>query len=292
MLDHELLRTFIAVVDTGSFTRAAAQVFRTQSAVSMQMKRLEEQLEKVLFLKEGRELQLTDDGLKLAGYARRILKLHDEALSELSTSENRRPLLLGCPDDYVQGVLPDLLAQIHATVPGIQVQISTGSSSVLRDLMDRGQLDLSVLTRRPEREEGYLLLQDKGVWVAPSADFIVRNQPLPLALVEPDCKFHTTAVDGLTKQGVSFEIICISGHCALLIEMVRRGEAVTMLSDCGVPDDLYRLPAISGFPESPTVDIVLQSAANPHPDFGSDRLSQLASRTARVLAKGFDKQAD
>ncbi|WP_299197364.1 LysR family transcriptional regulator [uncultured Amphritea sp.] len=283
MLDHELLRTFIAAVDTGSFTRAAAQVFRTQSAVSMQMKRLEEQLNKRLFLKEGRELQLTDEGLKLVSYARRIMKLHDEALGVLGAEGESRPLLLGCPDDYVTGVLPQLLSEIQAQLPGLQVQVRTGSSAQLRELIDKGELDLSILTRRPDREEGYLLLQDKGVWVAPAADFVSSDRTIRLALVEPDCKFHSTAVDGLIKQGRPFEVSCISGNCALLIELVRRGEAVTTLSSCCVPADLYRVPASFGLPDLPTVEIVLQSAARHHPDVGSDRIVRLAQSTAQQL---------
>lgn len=283
MLDHELLRSFIAVVDTGSFTRAAAQVFRTQSAVSMQMKRLEEQLDKKLFLKEGRELQLTDEGLKLISYARRIMKLHDEALGVLVADTASRPLLLGCPDDYATGVLPQLLAEIHQQLPGLQVQVRTGSSAQLRALIDKGELDLSILTRRPDTEEGYLLLQDKGVWVAPDADFIRTGRELRLALVEPDCKFHSTAVDGLIKQGWPYEVSCISGNCALLIELVRRGEAATTLASCCVPADLYRVPDTLGLPELPTAEIVLQSAARPHRDLGADRIGMLAEKTAQQL---------
>lgn len=285
MLDHELLRTFVAVVDTGSFTRAAAQIFRSQSAVSMQMKRLEKQLEKTLFVKDKRELQLTDDGQKLIGYARRILKLHDEAMGVMASEATLRPLLLGCPDDYISGVLPELLAQVRTLIPGLPVQVRSGSSGQLRQLMDEGQLDLSVLTRPADKEEGYLVLQDRGVWVAPSADFIDSCDTLPLALVEPDCKFNSSAVDGLIKQGVNFEVICISGNCTLLSEMVRRGEAVSTLASCSVPNDLYRVPASRGLPELPEVEIVLQSAANSHPELGSDRLSLLATRTAEAIAK-------
>lgn len=286
MLDHELLRTFVAVVDTGSFTRAAAQVFRTQSAVSMQMKRLEEQLQKTLFIKDKRELQLTDDGEKLVLYARQILRLHDEALGVLSDSSGNRPLLLGCPEDYVTGVLPSLLTQIHQRQPQLQVQVRTGTSAQLRQMLDEGLLDVSILTRRPEKEEGYLLLQDKGVWVAPNAEFIQQQSVLPLALVLPDCKFHTTAVDGLTKQGKPFKVICIAAHGGLLIEMVHRGEAISMLPACAVPDDLYRVPPAAGLPEAPTVEIVLQNAAQPHPDMRLDTLPDIAAATAAELMGG------
>lgn len=284
MLDNELLRSFIAVVDSGSFTRAAAQLFRTQSAVSMQMKRLEEQLDKKLFLKDGRELQLSDDGLKLLSYARRIMKLHDEALGVMSSTSDSCPLMLGCPDDYVTGVLPQLLSEIQRQIPGLQVQVRTGTSAQLRALIDKGELDLTILTRRPETEEGYLLLQDQGVWVAPTADFIKPEQRLRLALVDADCKFHSTAVDGLSKQGRNFDVICISGSCALLIELVRRGEAITTLASCCVPADLYRLPAELGLPELATVAVVLQSAARPHKALGADRIVSLVEQTALRLS--------
>lgn len=284
ILDHELLRTFVAVVDTGSFTRAAAQVFRTQSAVSMQMKRLEQQLDKGLFIKEGRDLQLTDDGQKLISYARRILALNDEAVGQLLSDTSTRPVQLGCPDDYIR-VLPTLLKQVHQMVPGVQVQVRSGSSGVLRRLMDSGELDIAVLSRAMETEEGYLLLSDRGIWAAPSAGFIAENAVLPLALVEPDCKFHSSAVDGLIKQGTPFRVTCISGNCTLLAEMVRRGEAVSALASCSVPSDLYRVPDSVGLPPLPEVEIVLQSAARPHPELGMDRIAQLANRTAAVFTQ-------
>jgi len=248
------------------------------------MKRLEEQLDKKLFLKDGRELQLSDDGLKLLSYARRIMKLHDEALGVMSSTSDSCPLMLGCPDDYVTGVLPQLLSEIQRQIPGLQVQVRTGTSAQLRALIDKGELDLTILTRRPETEEGYLLLQDQGVWVAPTADFIKPEQPLRLALVDADCKFHSTAVDGLSKQGRNFDVICISGSCALLIELVRRGEAITTLASCCVPADLYRLPAELGLPELATVAVVLQSAARPHKALGADRIVSLVEQTALRLS--------
>ena len=175
MLDHELLRTFIAVVDTGSFTRAAAQVFRTQSAVSMQMKRLEEQLSKRLFLKEGRELQLTDDGQKLVSYARRIMTLHDEALGVMAVEGESRPLLLGCPDDYVTGVLPQLLSEIQKQLPGLQVQVRTGSSAQRRDLIDKGELDLTIRTRRRKLRKAICYCRIKGCGWLPRRSSLIQT---------------------------------------------------------------------------------------------------------------------
>ena len=122
-MDIEALRCFIAVVETGSYTQAAEQVHRSQSAVSQKMQRLAEQTDKALFTKSGRQLELSEDGKFLLGYARHIISLHDDALRQLRDSKQIiRPLQLGCPDDYAQVVLPKMLAHIpvsytHLTLP-------------------------------------------------------------------------------------------------------------------------------------------------------------------------------
>ncbi len=108
-MDIDLLRTYVAIVDTGSFTRAARQTFRTQSAVSMQMKRLEAQVNRTLFRKEGRSLELTDDGKRLVHHARRLLAVHDEAMASMQPDAPAFRLRLGCPDDYAASLLPRLV---------------------------------------------------------------------------------------------------------------------------------------------------------------------------------------
>ena len=150
-MDIEALRSFIAFVDTGSFTRAAKQIHRTQSAISMQMKKLEEATGKPLFIKEGRNLGLTEHGRKLASYARRLLAIHDQALSDLKHRSDHPPLMLGCPDDYADSVLPQLIALILDAHPQQEISILCASSTRLRALLDRGELHAAILTRAPEK---------------------------------------------------------------------------------------------------------------------------------------------
>jgi len=139
-MDTDLLRSFVAVVDTGSFTRAAKQIFRTQSAISMQIKRLEEQCGRVLFIRNGRSLELTEEGRSLLGYARQILQLHDEALTGLRQRRSYKPLRLGCPEDYSRQLLPDLIIMLRQRFPGLQLEVSASPTPVLRQLLDSGEL--------------------------------------------------------------------------------------------------------------------------------------------------------
>ncbi|MBY4675607.1 LysR family transcriptional regulator [Marinobacterium arenosum] len=275
-MNTDLLRTFIVVVDTGSYNRAAQQLYRTPSAISMQMKRLEEQVGKPLFEQQGRERVLTRHGKQLVGYARRILSLQQEALSVLEAGAGQEPLRLGCPDDYAQGLLTDLLELIWQQAPELQVQVVSGASTQLRHQLDMGELDLALVTRRPDSDEGFLLRQDQGVWLA-AADFDwSAADPLPLALYPPDCKFMNGALDGLEKQGRRYQLKTISVGCGILLELVRRGIAITAMARISAPADLVVAPAEQQLPELPAIEIVLLVGAQQHPFFNSHRLQALA----------------
>jgi len=276
-METELLRTFMAVVDTGSFTRAARQVCRTQAAVSQQMKRLEQQLDKTLFIREGRSLQLTAEGKSLVGYARRILLLHDEAFKQLANGPEAKPLRLGCPDDYMHTVIPYLMKLIHRVHPELEVQVFGGSTNQLRPRLDAGELDLSVMTRPTEHDEGYVLFQDQGVWVLPDQIDLNQEAPLPLALSEPDCKFNSTVVDGLEKQGRSFQVKVVANNTALLAELVRRNGMVSAMVSSSVPEGVKTRPGGGDMPDLPSVAIVIAHAAIPHPNLGLQQLQQICS---------------
>ena len=265
MMETELLRTFLAVVDTGSFTRAARQIFRTQAAVSQQMKRLEQTLGKTLFEREGRVLELTQDGKALTGYARRIVNLHDEAMQQLQQEDACPPLRLGCPDDYLHTVVPGLLALIQERFPKLEVQVFGGSTNRLRPQLDAGELHLSVMIRHPGSDEGYTLFQDQGVWVIPDGMDPEKVEVLPLALSEPDCKFYSTAIDGLEKLGRDYQIRAVANNTALLAELVRRNGMVSAMVTSGVPAGLTTLEAGTTLPDLPSVAIVMAMAAKGHP---------------------------
>ncbi|WP_372831828.1 LysR family transcriptional regulator [Pontibacterium sp.] len=263
-MDIEALRSFIAFVDTGSFTRAAKQIHRTQSAISMQMKKLEEATGKELFIKEGRNLGLTEHGRKLTSYARRLLAIHDQALSDLKHRSDHPPLILGCPDDYADSVLPTLIALLLETHPQQEISILCASSTRLRALLDRGEIHAAILTRAPEKDEGYLLVHDKGVWTHGGYPELIERDVLPLVLYDADCKFHSTAVDALEKQNRAYQLIATSSSATALKGLLLKGIAISALARSTVSKDLTVLES-TDLPDLPAIDIVLALAPHPHP---------------------------
>ena len=146
-IDAELLRSFVAIADHGGFTRAADAVNRTQSAISMQMKRLEEDvLQRAQFEREGRQVRLTAEGQVLLGYARRILKLHGEVLTTFREPHMVGSVRIGTPDDYVMRFLPGILSRFAQAYPLVQVELHCEPSF---QLLQRRDLDLSIVTREP-----------------------------------------------------------------------------------------------------------------------------------------------
>src|SRR5215475_5444769 len=146
LLDVDQLRTFLAIVETGSFTRAAEIVHKTQSAVSMQMKRLEERLERPIFARDGRASKLTEDGERLLDYARRIVKLNVEALSAFSDYALAGRVRLGVPDDYADRYLPEIMARFSRAYPGVELSVMCEPSVDLIERIGANELDLAIVT--------------------------------------------------------------------------------------------------------------------------------------------------
>lgn len=266
-MDIDALRSFIAYVDTGSFTRAAKQTFRSQSAISMQMKKLEDDTGQPLFTKDGRNVALTERGQELVSYARRILSLHDEALSHFKHTTHHRPLVLGCPDDYAESILPVVTELIREQLPNQAFKILCDCSTQLRLMLDQGKIDLAILTRAPDAEEGYLLKHDRGVWVCGEAVDLIHRTPLPLILYEPDCKFHSSAIDGLEKLERPYTLVASSSSATAIKSLLRQGIGVSAMALSSVPEGFHVVKE-PHWPALPAVDIVLSVAPVPHPAFG------------------------
>ena len=188
-IDAELLRSFVAIADHGGFTRAAEAVNRTQSAISMQMKRLEEDvLQRSVFERDGRQVKLTAEGQILLGYARRILKLHGEVLTTLREPHMVGSVRIGTPDDYVMRFLPGILSRFAQAYPLVQVEVHCEPSY---QLLQRRDLDLSIVTREPGTEIGQLLRQERIVWAEAQGFCPHEQEPLPLAGVgDPALEQH------------------------------------------------------------------------------------------------------
>ncbi len=277
-LEHDLLRTFVAIVDTGGFTPAARQVHRTQSAVSMQMKRLEESVGRLLFERDGRGVNLSADGEILLVYARRLLRLHDEAVSALTRPDMVGAVCLGTPDDYVDRFLPNILARFAQAYPRVQVEVLCEPSTHLRELLADQRLDLALITCAPGREAGEVVRREPLVWVTSERHCAHESDPLPLAVFQKGCFFRGWATAALDQAGRSYRIAYSSPSISGIFASVSAGLAVTVLARSVVPGNLRILSEADGFPALPTALITLQQCG---------RSSAISKALADFVREGF-----
>lgn len=254
-IDTELLRTFVAIADHGGFTRAAEAVNRTQSAVSMQMKRLEEDvLERTVFEREGRNVRLTAEGQILLSYARRILKLHGEVMTTLREPHMVGAVRIGTPDDYVMRFLPGILSRFAQAYPLVQVEVHCDSSS---QLMQRQDLDLTILTRAPGTEIGELLRQERFVWAEAVGHSPHEQAQMPLAMFNTDCFCRAWACNALDTLGRAYRVAYTSPSLSAIMAVVSAGLAVTAQLQSLITTDMRILGEAEGLPLLPSCSIVL-----------------------------------
>lgn len=276
-IDSELLRSFVAIADHGSFTRAANVVNRTQSAVSMQMKRLEEDvLQRPLFARDGRQVQLTAEGQVLLGYARRILKLQGEVFTSLRQPHMVGSIRVGTPDDYVMRFLPGILAQFAQTYPLVQVEVHCEPSY---QLLQRQDLDLSIISREPGNEIGQLLRQERFVWAQARGHNLHERNPLPLAMFNAGCYCRAWACNALDATERSYRVAYTSPSLSAIMAVVGVGLAITAQLESIITPDLQIIGAAEGMPELPQTSIVLLRNPNSH--------SPVTETLAAQIAEGF-----
>lgn len=253
-LDLDQLRTFIAIADTGSFTRAAEVVSRTQSAVSMQMRRLEERIGKPIFTRDGRASRLTEEGERLLGYARRMVRLSDEALAAFDDSELTGTVRLGTPDDYADRFLPEVLARFARSHPRAEVSVICEPSVRLLELARLGEIDLAIVTYCGETHTE-IVRREPLLWVGSTAHAIEREDVVPLALSRPPCIFRAAALDALAAAGREYRVLYNSGNYAALAAAVQAGLAVTVLAESSLRPGMRVLGEADGFPRLPQCEI-------------------------------------
>ena len=283
-LDPELLRTFVAFADTGSFTRAARLVDRTQSAVSMQMKRLEEIVGRPLFDREGRQLTLSHDGHQLVGYARRMLMLHDEALSRFASPAVSGTVRVGTPDDYAASVLPLILSRFAEAYPLVHLEVLCDTTERLTGLLENGELDMAIVTCAPSRERGTVLRREPIVWATSRQHSAHEREPLPLALFFPDCQFHTHALEVMQAEGRPHRIAYSSHSLAAIEAAVLAGLAVTAIARSALSDGMRELKVEEGFPSMPWISIALCVAPRGRSEAGAHLVQHIVDSFQRDAA--------
>src|SRR5262252_10404632 len=201
LIDIDQLRTLIAIAETGSFTRAADVVHKTQSAVSMQMKRLEERLGRPVFARDGRASKLTEDGERLLDYARRIVKLNVEALSAFSDAELTGRVRLGVPDDYADRYLPEIMARFSRAYPGVELTVTCEPTTELFERIAANALDLAIVTNCDGRRPVEVFRRERLLWISSNRHSTHLEERLPLALGRPSCVWRQSAIERLESIG-------------------------------------------------------------------------------------------
>jgi len=260
-LDPALLRAFVAVADQRSFTRAAAQLNRTQSAVSMQIKRLEERLGAELFRRTTVHVDVSPAGEGLLGYARRILLLNDEAVARLREHALDGAVRLGVMDDYGAIVVPPLLASFAGRYPRIRVTMETGLTAGMPGRLGEAY-DLVIAMHPRGRGGGEFLRHEQAVWAASPDHAPQQADPLPVALYPVGCLFRAWAMAALDAARLRWRLAFVSHSLAAVEAIAAQGLAVTVVKSGTFPARLRALSAADGMPPLPEADIRLHRAAN------------------------------
>ena len=260
-LDLDLLRTLVALADTGSFNRAAQAVYRTPSAVSMQMKKLEDQIGRPLFAKEGRSVALTPDGEALVGYGRRIHRLAQEALQRFRGPAIEGTIRLGTPDDYAGPFLPSILARFAGSHPHVEVDVTCLPSNELRFKLADGAIDLALVSAGHGQSNGNLVHREPLVWVGLRHGCAHEERPLRLAVSHLGCCWRRMALDALDRAGIAYRVAYSSRHYLGQLAPIMAGLAIAPLPRSTVTGDLKIFGSEAGLPPIGDLGIELQRSA-------------------------------
>lgn len=263
-LDPDLLRTFAFIAEEGSFTRAAERVGRTQSAVSMQMQRLEQVLgHKVLLRGKGGSVELTPHGRYLLDRARELLALNDSIWSNFQLPVMRGVVRLGTPDDYALRYLPTMLRRFADTNPNVEVDVLCAPSSELVVKLKAGDLDLALISEghEPRLWPAEELWRGKLCWITSDRYAPHRQDPLPVALAAQDCSWRAAAVNALERAGLRYRVAYTSATQIGTHAPVMAGLAVTVSTISWLPEGLRLVRPEEGLPELPDFRILLLKGA-------------------------------
>ncbi|HMO48124.1 MAG TPA: LysR substrate-binding domain-containing protein [Rubrivivax sp.] len=279
-LQTDWLRCFVATVDAGSLSGAAPQVHRSQSAVSMQIKKLEQAAGCRLLHRGPRQLQLTPEGQRLLGYARRLLDLQAEAQAALRAEAVTGLVRLGVPDDYAAKYLTPVLKRFAPRHGGVEIRLDCEQSTALMPRVARGELDLALVSRDHARR-GTLLFHEPMVWVGSPQFEVWRRNPLPIAVYEEASLGRRSAINSLALQGRPYKVVYNSSNLAGQIAAVESGLAVAALTQCSAPPQLQILGLEHGLgPLEPMQVAVYRSRAS-QGSKAVDSLQQMLLQTLR-----------
>lgn len=257
--DIDALRTMVVGVEVGSFARAATQLARSQSAVSMQLKRLEEQAGHVLFERQGRGLVLTEAGNALLAYARRIVDLHDEAAAALGANVPAVSIRMGLPQDFFEDVMPEAVSRFARKHPDVEVEVRAGRNYALEEEVNTGKLDMAIaFAESGQCRTGSLLVTLPLFWFANESTDVLPNSksPLPLVLFDHPCLFRQTALRELDRRNRAWRLAITTPSLPGVWAALRFGHGLTVRTDHRVPRGIRALSG-AGLPRLPALELRL-----------------------------------
>lgn len=276
-LQLDWLRAFVAAVEAGSLTAAGRRVHRSQSALSMQIAKLEQAVGRPVLLRTPRRLDLTPAGQALLGHARHLLAAHDEAVQALQHTALHGRLTVGVPEDYAVPYLAPVLrdfAQRHAAV---ELNLVCQQSTALIPRVLRSEVDVAVVTR-DRANRGRPLFDEPLVWAAPVRSDAWRARPLPIAIYEDGSPARAAALAALRSLRRDYRVVCESASPAGMLAAVEAGLAVALFTRCSVPEGFAVLGRKHGLPALPAMHVVLLRSR------ASARLAAADAMAAQVLA--------
>jgi DNA-binding transcriptional LysR family regulator len=266
-LDMDVLRTLAVAMELGGFARAAERLGRSQSAVSLQMRRLEGQLGQKLFRKQGRGLALTEAGDTVLGYARRILELNDEAVAAVRGAAIAGSVRLGVHQDFAEAWLPAVLARFARAHPAVHIEAQVERNAVLVERLARGALDLAlVFGQSTPPGSGFAATPVGEVpmeWIAARGYAAPAGAPLPLVMFETPCVFRDAALAALERARMPWRFALTSPSLAGLWAAAGAGLGVTVRTRIGLPASL--VVVTEGLPALPRIGLTLHAIADPPP---------------------------
>ncbi|MBE3469106.1 MULTISPECIES: transcriptional regulator LrhA [Enterobacter] len=256
-LDLDLLRTFVAVADLNTFAAAAAAVCRTQSAVSQQMQRLEQLVGKELFARHGRNKLLTEHGIQLLGYARKILRFNDEACMSLMFSNLQGVLTLGASDESADTILPFLLNRISSVYPKLALDVSVKRNAFMVEMLKENEVDLVVTTHRPGQFDCLTLRTSPTHWYCAAEYVLQQGEPIPLVLLDDPSPFRDMVLAALNEASIPWRLAYVASTLPAVRAAVKAGLGVTARPVEMMSPDLRVLGKSEGLPSLPDTEYML-----------------------------------
>ena len=277
-LSSELLRTFLAVAESGSITDGAARIFRSQSAASLQIRKLEETLGKPVFERHGRGVVLTELGERLLPVARDITRKLDATLCDLTADDLEGKLRLGIPDDQSKHSLSRIVGEFAQSHPLVELEVICALSTGFRDALASGDLDLAIYEAAQPQPGLAVLRRERTCWMVSRHHDLVSRDPVPVALFDRDCWWRDAALEALRGMDRSFRVVYSSQSVAGVAAAIEAGIAIGLLGETSLTPPLRKLGRDEGFGKMPVSNLVL--GVRPDADSPSVRAMRKAVRRA------------